>query len=944
MTSLPEIQKRVELLLHEMNKVVVGQEPVIEQILAALLCNSHALVEGYPGLAKTLIVKTLAETMDLRFGRVQGTPDLLPGDVLGTYLIDESKGHREFKFQPGPVFTNVLLMDEINRASPKTQSALLEAMQERQVTVGTSTLKLEEPFFVLATQNPIEQEGSLLLDQEVYVNGELKTGKTLLEEAEHATLVEDGKFSLYKFDDFSTFSLNASGKLEKSESYLYTYPYSGTTFHLKTASGKEITVTANHPLLVNALGEIKWKKAEELLEGDYLVCPGKLPTDHEQIELLTHQQTMQELQKKYTVVSYEDLLLLRQRSNDFTDFSSFTGKDFDALRIAATLQIHQLAAELSLNRQEYWQLLRYLRRPTKNAALHHCLSIYFSAHNPFLETARDCIDSLTPISIHRFSTDRDTVFFLAFLLSDGCRIKGLIGGTQKNFPSALDRFISILTKKIGVQLTILTQDATGCRTAKKVSAPLSDYFHFRYGIVQDSLPLSSIPSWMLRLPTDLRQEFLKTFISLEGNLRDRRIKVSQISRPSINTLSYMLLQESILPWFAVKHRSTGTDHVLKIQGKDLETYLTRIGWLDDEVRTSTLLSLKESTHSSFRTVPVPREKIIEFVQLLGMNSFHTLKERKRFLSKKWYCGYKAVKQGKSTLSTWMLQQLIDGFKEEIYFRQKLDVSSLLVDNPRYAASLCGLPLTQISFQLHCSKNQVWNLYSQGTCQLTTEIHSLISMHYQQSLFRAQQILHYLEALATEAVYYDPIRSMSAELYTGNVFGLTVPGLQNYVAGYGALGFNHNTFKLPEAQSDRFLFKVKIGYPSVEEELTVVNRYTEGTQLPAVRKVFNKENLLGMQQYTRQIPIANDIKKYALQVVAATRVNKELIEYGASPRASIGLILAGKARALLNGRKFVSKEDIQVMAYPVLRHRIILSFEADRQNLSEDDVIKQLLKK
>ncbi len=165
MTSLTEIQKRVELLLHEMNKVVVGQEAVIEQIMCALLCNSHCLVEGYPGLAKTLIVKTLAETMDLHFGRVQGTPDLLPSDVLGTYLIDESKGKREFKFQPGPVFTNLLLMDEINRASPKTQSALLEAMQERQVTVGTSTYKLEEPFFVLATQNPIEQEGTFKLPE-----------------------------------------------------------------------------------------------------------------------------------------------------------------------------------------------------------------------------------------------------------------------------------------------------------------------------------------------------------------------------------------------------------------------------------------------------------------------------------------------------------------------------------------------------------------------------------------------------------------------------------------------------------------------------------------------------------------------------------------------------------------------------------------------------------
>ena len=144
---------------------VVGQEDVIEQFLVAILSNSHAIVEGYPGLAKTLLVKSLAETMDLSFSRIQGTPDFLPSDITGTYIIDESKGRREFKFQPGPVFANIILVDEINRAPPKVHSALLESMQERQVTVGNSTYKLEEPFFVLATMNPIEQEGVFLLPE-----------------------------------------------------------------------------------------------------------------------------------------------------------------------------------------------------------------------------------------------------------------------------------------------------------------------------------------------------------------------------------------------------------------------------------------------------------------------------------------------------------------------------------------------------------------------------------------------------------------------------------------------------------------------------------------------------------------------------------------------------------------------------------------------------------
>ncbi len=149
----------------EVGKVIVGQQEMITQILSAILADGNALLEGYPGLAKTLAVRTIAKIMDLRFSRIQNTPDLMPSDITGTYVLEESDGKREFKFHPGPVFANIVLADEINRATPKTQSALLEAMQEKQVTVGNTTYKLDLPFFVLATQNPIEQEGTYPLPE-----------------------------------------------------------------------------------------------------------------------------------------------------------------------------------------------------------------------------------------------------------------------------------------------------------------------------------------------------------------------------------------------------------------------------------------------------------------------------------------------------------------------------------------------------------------------------------------------------------------------------------------------------------------------------------------------------------------------------------------------------------------------------------------------------------
>jgi MoxR-like ATPase len=151
----------------ELSKVIVGQRRVIEEILIAIFARGHCLVQGVPGLAKTLLVSTLAETMDLAFRRIQFTPDLMPSDITGTDILQEDAdtGRRRFEFQKGPIFTNLLLADEINRTPPKTQAALLQAMQERQVTIGSRTLDLPDPFFVLATQNPIEQEGTYPLPE-----------------------------------------------------------------------------------------------------------------------------------------------------------------------------------------------------------------------------------------------------------------------------------------------------------------------------------------------------------------------------------------------------------------------------------------------------------------------------------------------------------------------------------------------------------------------------------------------------------------------------------------------------------------------------------------------------------------------------------------------------------------------------------------------------------
>ena len=163
--SVEAFADRARAIEAEVKSVIVGQDDLVRQTLICLIANGHALLEGVPGLGKTMLIKTISDVIDCSFNRIQFTPDLMPADIVGTNILVEEGGTRQFRFQPGPVFANLLLADEINRATPKTQSALLEAMQEQQVSVARERHKLEPPFFVLATQNPLEMEGTYPLPE-----------------------------------------------------------------------------------------------------------------------------------------------------------------------------------------------------------------------------------------------------------------------------------------------------------------------------------------------------------------------------------------------------------------------------------------------------------------------------------------------------------------------------------------------------------------------------------------------------------------------------------------------------------------------------------------------------------------------------------------------------------------------------------------------------------
>ncbi len=818
-------------LFDEMRKVVVGQDKVIEQVMVAVISDGNALLEGYPGLAKTLTVRTLARIMDLRFSRIQNTPDLMPSDITGTYVIEEHNGSREFKFHPGPIFANIVLADEINRASPKTQSALLEAMQEKQVTAGNTTYKLDRPFFVLATQNPIEQEGSLALDQQVFVNGCLKTGGELLASAGRPVREDRNGIKLYDINS-STLSLNSEGRLQQQKCFLYTLPYNDEMITITTKTGKTLTVTKNHPFLVNENGKIIWKKAEELTKQEYLVSPARLNVS------------------------------------------------------PATVMSHAEAVSK-------------MRRPIPK----------------------------------EITFDTDFAFWIAFLLSDGYIGEKCVEACQKNYPEALDRFVEI-SRRYGFKTNVTAN--RGCRYARIYSKPLVEYLAIRFGVKNGKD--KEIPSRFLALPEDMNREFLKTFISLESSLRDNKIVLTQKPASNVSIISYMLLREGVLSWI----RHDGRIFRLKIQGKDLNKYLKNVGWVSESKMRG--IDIGRTIKSSFRVVPVDRKSVLRLVELFGLNSFHTLKVRKDLVSRNWYGSYKGIKEGEIVMSVDALEKMAVDIGEELKLRKSQEFLDMVDASPRVFAAGIGLSMTEISKSLSVSRNQVWSHYNGRQAAQSLQITSFMHEQYKLRIVEAEQLLSYISGLLSEDVFYDRIKSIEYSPSQGIAFGLTVPELQNYIAGFGACGINHNTYPLPEAQADRFLLKIKTEYPTYDEEIEIVNMYAYEQAEKRLKVVMSKQNLLDLQQLARQVPIATDLKQEIVKLISATRSKKDLIEYGASPRASIGLVVASKARALINGRNHVSAEDIMEMAFPVLRHRILLNFEAERKGMSPDDAIKMLVDK
>src|SRR3989344_1420381 len=641
---------------------------------------------------------------------------------------------------------------------------------------------------------------------------------------------------LYQIDGW-TCALDSDASLHKQPCFLYTLPYSDEFITITTKTGKSISVTKNHPFLVNDHGEIAWKKAEELTKEDYLVNPAFIPIDQNFLIIMSHQEAI----------------------------SSMTQKPIQ-----------------------------------KNI--------------PF---------------------DKDFAFWIACVLSDGHIGSKNVSFYQKNYPSTMKRFITV-SRNYGFKPYIYTAK-NGCVAATIYSKPLVEYLRIRFGVIGGKD--KEIPRWFLQFSQEMLREFVCTFIALESSLRDNRVTFTQKSQNNISLISYMLLRFNVLSWIHYDKRIWR----LKIQGEDFGKYLTLIGWVEKKKLKG--LNLQRKIRSSFRVVPVDRKAILRLVECLGLNRFHTLKGRKTLTEKSWYGSYRGIKDGEIVMSRESLSRFVQDIQKEIDERKESVFEVYLDTDPRRYAAGIGISLSTLAQELSISHNQVWNIYKGTLCAVESQVKEYLKEEFTQKIKEAEQLLSYCKYLLSSHIYYDQIKKIEHTPSNGFAFGLTVPGTQNYLAGFGACGINHNTYPLPEAQSDRFLFKIKTQYPTFNDEVEIVTRYTEFDEkgAPELKPLLKKETIFKLQQLVRQIPIAQDVKKYAVEIVKKTRERKELIEFGASPRASIGLVLAAKANALLDGRNYVTKNDVKEMVYPILRHRIIINFEAERNNFNEDDVIGYMLK-
>ncbi len=899
-----EVMHRME---NEIQKGYIGQENVINKIILTVCAGGNILLEGVPGLGKSLLVEQLGRVVEnTEFARIQFTPDKLPSDIVGVEAYNEDKG---FYVEKGPIFANFILADEINRAPPKVQSAMLEAMQEHKVSIGDETFHLPEPFFTMATQNPVEQGGSLHPKETLFMNGRLWKAEEALEYAkENGELKHEDEDKRIYSADSTTNNLSLEGNIEETECMVYEKDYEGEMYKVETRTGRNIKVNADHPLLVNDGGYLKWKKACEIERDEFLVNPETL--DLPEKEFKTHEEVISDLSDEFEVVTENDI----RESFERIKQGNFDENDINCLRIGSKLSKKELAERAGVS---YDRCLGYLNGADNGVGNEVAGVLMRETPEP------DCY--LESYKCHRISDswdNKDAGFFLGFTLAEGNIEDNAIEVSQKNYPELIERWIELSEE---LNLDVNTRMKEDVRHAKIRSKPFIRYLEERYN-------LGNIEE-LLSAPREFKQEFLDAFMMAESYFEEdlkennTRVTMTQQDKEIINVISYMFSDFGIRP----KIYDQDTVLRLRISDKDLHTYLEEFTWPGEEPK------LNEES-SAYRKLPVDSEMIDEVVTKLGFKQCGTMKH------KDWYSTYSMAKQ-RGKVSEYEIKNFIQSMKSKLESTKEKEFDSL-----QERAKSIGLPMTEIVEETSLTKHKVWQAYQEETEEVEAE--EFIERETEVRLEKAEQIIQHLEKMVNSDVFYDPIKNIEIEKdYEGSVIGLSVPDTHNYVAGTGACGINHNTYPLPEAQIDRFLFKIYLPYPKKKNEQKIIdmNANIMDDEDFNVNEVVTAQDVKDLQEFAKQVTVRQEIKEYIVDLVDASRnpadydlEYEEYIEWGCTPRASINLALAGRAHALYDERHYVTPEDIRAVVEEVFIHRIMLNYEGEAEGIEVEDVIENIV--
>ncbi|MEF8841393.1 MAG: LAGLIDADG family homing endonuclease [Haloarculaceae archaeon] len=730
-----------------------------------------------------------------------------------------------------------------------------------------------------------------------------RAGDALEYARKHGDLVhEDGDTRMYDAGG-TTRTLGPDGELRETPCTVYEVDYEGETYEVETKTGRTVRVSADHPFLVNRAGAIRWVKARDLDEDDHLVAPREMDLPEEPFP--SHGEALERLgtEQGHHVVGRDRVTTLLER---FGRGEPLSPDEVDDLRVAADLTKRELANRAGVS---YDRTLNHLSEAENGAGEALC-----DALRGVDIDAGDHVESRARHRIDDELTDAEAGLLVGFVLAEGHVTDASVSVRQKNLPDLLDRWIEIV-ERVGLDVRV-REDGTG-REATVDSKPFVDYLAERYHLRE--------PERLLSAPEPFKRPFLETFLLTESHYdtERRRVTFVQTDRTLTNLVAHLLLGEGIVPWLYERDDR----FEVRIQREDVARYLDLFERRGEEPDAETF----ESAH---RTTPLPAEALERVVDRLGMKHESPLSERD------WYNSYRWLGERRDRMATGHFESFLADAERTLAERQGRDLRTSIVDDLGDLARACGLSLTDVVEGSGLAKHRVRGAYESE--DRPGEVVSYVVDEYTDRVDEAAELTEYLRGLVDGDVFYDRVTSIERGSYEGPVVGLSVPGTHNYLAGFGACGINHNTYALPEAQSDRFLLKILVDYPSLEEEIEVVDRYTTrlDRSIP-VETVLSRPELRAAQELTREVPIAEDIRTRAVELVRETR-NADHIEYGASPRASMALVVTAKARALLAGRAYVSEADIEAMAKPVLRHRIIVDFRAEREGMTPDDAVEELL--